>query len=261
MSRPSRKNRDISARRRKAQDKGLPWAYILPAIVVIIVIVVAVYVETRPGTTSTTTYILPPLGSQGYPFQCLGTESLFMHIHPWLRIVILGMNVTIPGAIGIENPVASGSGNFGTLFGGGADSCFEPIHTHDFSGVIHIESPSDVNYSLSDFFNVWAQSYKYAYFNGTNQRPIVFNSTDILGFANNASYHVVLLVDGKVNYDYGGLVLNTLAYCDSGAPYNQPSNPCSATAAGAPAWNGGQTVYPYGTGHTIEIEYVPVSQS
>ena len=261
MSR-ARKNQDISARRRKRQDKGLPWAYIIPAIILIIVVVAAAYEESRPGPVATTTtdFVLAPTGAYNFPFSCLGSEAYFLHIHPWLRIVIDGKNISIPATIGIENavPVAQGP-KFGVAYGGGSSSCFEPVHTHDFSGIIHIESPTDTNYTLNNFFAIWASSFKYALINGTIQRPIVFNKTDILGYTVNSTYGLVLLVDGKPNNQYGDLVLNTLAYCNSGAPYNQPSNPCYETAQGAPEWNGGNSRYPYGTGHTIAIEYGPLS--
>src|SRR5579864_6174042 len=111
--------KDISARRRRKQEKGLPWAYILPAIIVIIIIIAAAYVETRNGVT--TTSILTP-GALVFPFACLPSESLYMHIHVWLRIIIDGQNISIPGAIGIENAVPEGSSTWGEVYGGGSAS-------------------------------------------------------------------------------------------------------------------------------------------
>ena len=252
MSRSSR-NKDISARRRRKQEKGLPWAYILPAIVVIIVIIGAIYVETR-GSVANQPILPLSVANPVYPYSCLGTESVIFHIHPWLRIVIDGKNITIPGAIGLKNPLPEGNSTWGEVYGGSASTCFEPVHTHDASGVIHIESPSNINYTLADFFDIWANTYQYAVVNNTH-RPIVFNQTDILGYTNNSTMKVVLLVDGKVSTAYQDLVLNTLAYCSTSS--TQTSSPCEPTAAGTPAWNGGQSPYPYGTGHTIEIEYGP----
>jgi hypothetical protein len=251
MSRSS-KNRDISARRRKKQEKGLPWAYILPAIVVILVIVGAVYIESRGSTANQS--ILPPAGNGSYPYAALGTESLVFHIHPWIRIVINGQNVSIPGAIGIQNPLPEGNSTWGEVYGGSSSSLFEPVHTHDASGVIHIESPTNINYTLGNFFQIWAASYAYAVVNNTH-RPIVFTPTEILGFNNTSTEKVTLLVDGQPSTAYGGLVLNTLAYCS--ASDTAITSPCYPTASGAPAWNGGQSPYPYGTHHTIVIEYGP----
>src|SRR5579862_7565729 len=116
MSR-SKNTKDISARRRRKQEKGLPWAYILPSIIVIMIIIAAAYVETRNGVT--TTSILTP-GPLNFPFSCLPSESLFLHIHPYLRIVVNGNNITIPGAIGIENAVPEGSSIWGEVYSGGS---------------------------------------------------------------------------------------------------------------------------------------------
>ena len=220
MSR-SLKNRDISARRRKKQQKGLPWAYILPAIVVILVIIGAIYVESRGDTVNQP--ILPPAGPSNFPLPSLGTESLVFHIHPWLRIVINGQNVTIPGAIGIINPLPEGNSTWGEVYGGSASTLFEPVHTHDASGVIHIESPTNTNYTLGEFFQIWAASYAYAVVNGTH-RPIVFTPTEILGYNNTSTEKVTLLVDGQPSTAYENLVMNTLAYCS--ASDTATNSPC-----------------------------------
>ncbi len=168
-----------------------------------------------------------PHGS--YPFPCAG--SVAMHMHPYLSIVIDGSNVTIPASIGLSG-------------------CAEPLHTHDASGIIHAEAPdTNTQYTLGDFFQIWKATYGTISFNGTS-RPIIFNSTDILGFKADPTHKVVLLVDGKPSTDYGSLVLNSLDYCSA----TTTGPPCSPTAVGEPSY-GGQA-YPFGTGHTIVIEYV-----
>ncbi len=245
-----KKSQDMSARRRKmARKSKVPWGYIIPALIILVVIVGVVFIEYR---TPTPPDPLPPTNSWSNPvFPCLGSESLTFHIHPWLRIVINGQNVSIPGAIGIENP-AQGTGKDGRLvYGGGANSCFEYTHTHDFSGIIHIESPTDSVYTLSQFFDVWAQTYQYEIFNGSHL-PIVFNSTDILGYKVDSTHSLKLLVDGNESSAYGSLNLDQLDYC-SLANSASSSSPCYDTAGGDPAWSPG--AYPYGTGHTIVIVY------
>src|SRR5439155_4536378 len=110
-------------------------------------------------------------------------------IHPYLSIFINGSNVTIPADIGITS------------------GCDEPLHTHDASGIIHLEaSDANTQYTLGDFFQIWQASYGTISFNGTSH-PITFNSTDILGFKADATHKIVLLVDGKPSTDYGSLVL------------------------------------------------------
>ena len=257
-------NRDVSARRRRMQEKGkIPWAYVIPALVVVVIILGLVYFEFN-NHVATPSYQSPTVGNGDFPFSCLSQESLFFHIHPWLTITIDGNNVTIPPGIGIKNPVQVATYNGEPVFGGGANTCFEPIHTHDDSGVIHIESPTNTNYTLSNFFQIWAATYAYVNFSGS-EHPIIFNSTDILGYKINStpSASLKLLVDGhspqpedfqgSSTSQYGSLVLNVLDYCSQA---NSGSAPCHETAGGNPSWNGGANPYPYGLGHRIVIEYI-----
>ena len=66
----------------------------------------------------------------------LGTEALAFHIHQHLDLFVNGQKITVPSQIGI-------SGGFAFL------------HTHDASGVIHVESPVIKDYTLGQFFDVW----------------------------------------------------------------------------------------------------------
>src|SRR3989442_6901792 len=51
-------------------------------------------------------YFLTRSPNSGFLFPCLNPEPLrVFHIHPWLRIWINNVNVTIPAAVGIRNPV------------------------------------------------------------------------------------------------------------------------------------------------------------
>jgi hypothetical protein len=242
---------DVSARRRKMNQKGPPWGYIIPAVIVIAVIIGAVYFSTRSSVDSTVQTL--PTGSYDFPIPCLGYEPLFLHIHVWLQIFINNQKVVIPGAVGIQNPAIEGQTNGGYIYGAGTNSCFEPVHTHDNSGIIHIESATNTNYTLGQFFDIWSVSYQYALV-GTSKQPIVFNSTDILGYKDNSTGTLTLLVDGQPSDAYSSLVLDTLAYCNATNSIST-SSPCHATAEGDPEWNGAQGTYPYGTGHTIVIEY------
>jgi len=186
-----------------------------------------------------------PAQLPAFPFPCLA-ESTAIHIHPWLRIVINGQNVTIPAAVGIENPSFETAGGYKVAVSG---SCFEPLHTHDSSGIIHIESGTNSPFTLGDFFRVWQATYGTVAIDGS-AHPIVFNPTDILGFKADATHEIVVLVDGKPSTQFSSLVLNQLDYCDA----SSTGPPCYPTAGGNPYYNG-QT-YPYGTENTIVIEYV-----
>lgn len=175
-----------------------------------------------------------------------------MHIHPWLRIGInLGsgnITVPIPTAVGILDPQI----NNGIASGG---SCLEPLHTHDASGIIHLEAPSTTTqYTLDNLFQIWKVTYDTVSVNGVS-RPIVFNGTDIFGYKVDQTHTLSLLIDERQSTyqnstQYGSLVLNQFDYC-SAAMQSVP--PCSPTAGGDPYY-GGQP-YPFGTGHTIRIYY------
>ncbi len=198
--------------------------------------------------------------ASNFPFPC-GAETTSLHVHPWLRIWIetspgTGYNVTIPVAVGILNPSISNG-----LAGGG--SCLEPLHTHDSTGIIHVESAHTTDtYTLSDFFNVWKATpgMTTVSVSGLGNLPVVFNSTDILGFKPDQTHTLSVLIDrGQSTYQnstaYGSLSIVPLDYCDS-SPARSGSLPCSLTASGDPYYGGG--TYPYGTGHTIIIYYKAV---
>jgi hypothetical protein len=196
-------------------------------------------------------YVVVGPALQQPPFGCITGES-WIHLHPYLTIDIEGTNVTIPEGVGILQ----------------GQSCFEPIHTHDSSGLLHIElSQSDAksrNYTLGDFFAIWAYTVKSG--SGTAPTlsgaalPVEFTSSDILGFKTNSTYQVTLLVDGKQSTMGPSLNLEQLDYCstaNSGLPCC-PTDCSSATGPAAdPLWDG-TTNYPYGYGHTIVIEYTKV---
>jgi hypothetical protein len=84
------------------------------------------------------------------------SEQLAYHIHAHLAIYINGAAKTIPWGIGIAQPwQTQPDGNGGTFVGSGG--AFYYLHTHDDSGVIHIESPKQVTYTLGQFFAEWNQ--------------------------------------------------------------------------------------------------------
>src|SRR5450631_4284486 len=61
------------------------------------------------------------------------------HIHAMLRIYVNGLLRPLPADIGIDQ----------------AKGLESSIHTHDGTGIIHMEAPHPFNYTLGDFFSVW----------------------------------------------------------------------------------------------------------
>jgi hypothetical protein len=66
------------------------------------------------------------------------TEGTALHIHQHLDLYVDGRKVLVPAGIGIDPAVG-----------------YAPLHTHDPSGVIHVESPTVRTYTLGEFFAVW----------------------------------------------------------------------------------------------------------
>lgn len=85
--------------------------------------------------------------------QVISANTLRMHIHPELSILIKGVPVTIPANIGIDqNLWKTHSLN---QYGIGGKS---PLLTRDTSGVIHVESNTVRNFTLYEFLAVWGKS-------------------------------------------------------------------------------------------------------
>lgn len=58
------------------------------------------------------------------------------HTHTQLKVVQEGNEIKIPSNVGIS------------------DNCMHPLHTHDATGLIHMEYPMPLPFFLGDFFNV-----------------------------------------------------------------------------------------------------------
>ena len=83
-------------------------------------------------------------------------EQLAYHIHAHLAIYINGAQKTVPYGIGIEQPWTMDPQSSTPFVDSGA--AFYYLHTHDDTGVIHIESPNSTIYTLGQFFAEWNQT-------------------------------------------------------------------------------------------------------
>lgn len=78
-------------------------------------------------------------------------ENIQYHSHTHLTLFYNGKQIAIPEGIGILSPrtvqngfVTNGSGYYW-------------LHTHDATGIIHVESPVPAQYTLGNFFDIWGQ--------------------------------------------------------------------------------------------------------
>ena len=79
------------------------------------------------------------LSAMGLP--ALGAQGTRLHIHQHLDVYVDGRRVTVPEGVGI-----------GT---NGPEVFFSPLHTHDATGVVHVESPVVKTFTLGQFLAVW----------------------------------------------------------------------------------------------------------
>jgi hypothetical protein len=77
------------------------------------------------------------LAALGLP--ALPREGTVLHIHSHLDVFVHGRRVVVPAGIGIDPYFRF----------------ISPLHTHDTSGVIHIESPTVRIFTLGEFLGVW----------------------------------------------------------------------------------------------------------
>lgn len=105
---------------------------------------------------------------------CTTDMATQYHIHSHLQIIINGQVQEIPASVGIEN------------------NCLHPIHTHDNSGKIHVESPEKRDFILGDFFNVW-------------NKP--FNKDQILDYKREDNHTIKVTVDGQDSQDFERIIL------------------------------------------------------
>ena len=124
--------------------------------------------------------------------QCNNMEQLVFHIHAHLDIFINGQPHTIPSQIGITG------------------RCFYWLHTHDESGVIHIESPAARDYTLGQFFDIW---------NKTSRNNQIFGD-----IANGKNTPTVYVNGNKVSagVNYKDIKLN--AHDEIAIVYGKPPN-------------------------------------
>lgn len=135
-------------RRRERWFRALAAAAVLAVVAVVAIVVVSI-INSRATTTTATHRMATGRTVDG--IQCQSNEQVAYHIHAHLAIFANGAQQTVPRGIGIPGPDQVQDG----FVAGG--KCFYWMHTHDASGIIHIESPTQHVYTLGQFFDLWGQ--------------------------------------------------------------------------------------------------------
>ncbi len=178
QSRVQRKLAEVQRQQRARQRRiriliGVPTAVVVIAVVAVVAVLFAhthgsgtsaagsaMAAAERTGASGLTGPVLAGLDSaaQGATvngIQCQSSEQAVYHIHAHLAVFVDGAQRTIPYGIGIPGGTATQQAAGGPYAGSG--TCFYWLHSHDQSGVIHIESPVQKLYTLGDYFAIWGQ--------------------------------------------------------------------------------------------------------
>ena len=83
------------------------------------------------------THLRARLAALGLP--ALPVEGKLVHTHEHLDLYLNGRHVAVPANVGI----------------GSKPRYYSPLHTHDRTGILHVESPTSTTYTLGQFFGVW----------------------------------------------------------------------------------------------------------
>lgn len=129
----------------------------------------------------------------------LSEEGTVLHIHQHLDIFVNGKTVAVPAGIGIQE----------------AQGFISPIHVHDETGIIHVESPVVADFTLGQFFDIWG---------------VRFTATCIGGYCADDTHSLRVYVNGELSKgDPRDIVLAShqeivIAYgTDAQIPANIPS--------------------------------------
>jgi hypothetical protein len=176
----------VRAERRSRLIRIGSWS--AAGVIVVIAVVVVVISLNRPGAQPTGAAATPSpptsavgrttnppwsapadasqaVAAAGLPM--LGEEGSALHIHAHLDVIANGSPVPVPADIGIDT----------------ARQRISPLHTHDTTGVIHIESPDkSASFTLGQVFTEWQVS---------------LSSDHIGGLTADGTHHLNVYVNGK----------------------------------------------------------------
>lgn len=204
----------------------------IPAAAVAIVVIVLVFfspfappcIQLYSVPAQSGTPAFPPSDTTNFGQTWCSTATAVYHVHVLLTIEVGGASVPIFDRVGINGSYAGGY------------TCYLPIHTHDSSGTLHLESAWPYRYTLADFFSEWAESQATVDINSSYpSQPVNYTGSDLFGLPTGGSHSLILLVDGEISTQGPQLDLTEL---------DNPPSP-------SPACLGEE----YGTGHTVALVY------
>jgi|SRR5713226_4377465 len=124
--------------RRRAARMKRTTTFSIIGVVVLAVAGLVYLVVAQSQTPANAAY--PPVDS----ISCQSTEQGGTHIHAHVTMYVNGTKTPIPANVGIAPD----------------SSCLYWLHTHDDSGVIHIEAPEGVSATFGNFLDIWGQRFQ-----------------------------------------------------------------------------------------------------
>jgi hypothetical protein len=149
---PERREGTYFAPGRRRQRKVL--MIIIPAVVAVIALAVVGSMLYTPAPVEAVDGI-----------QCNSVEVFNYHVHSHLDVFVGGQSYAVPASIGIPN-----------------NKCFYWLHTHSTDGVIHIEAPRQMNFTLGQFLDVWEKTHP------DQQLSTAISSGPVTAYVNGVKY-------------------------------------------------------------------------
>ncbi len=108
-------------------------------------------------------------GGQGSPvdgLECLRNMPDEYHVHTHVSIFLNGDHIALPQDVGIHR-ISAEEGR-----------CFYPIHTHDGTGLVHVEATGPGTFTLGQLFQIWGRPLANTDIGGITGLPIEVFVTD-----------------------------------------------------------------------------------
>lgn len=152
--------------------RGRVMQVVLPVVIVVVLaaVVIVGVILSRPSTPAKNTALPPtadanPAVLASTAGQATGAtvdgvssnsmEQVLFHIHAHLAVFVNGQPKAIPYGVGIVPPYQLQQTQVGPFVAGGTQYYW--LHTHDESGILHVESPVQRTFTLANFFDIWGQ--------------------------------------------------------------------------------------------------------
>jgi len=129
------------------------------------VIIPAVIAVVAVGVVAAILY-KPPEALAISGVECHTREVTNYHVHSHLDVFVDGQRKEVPASVGILS------------------SCLFWLHTHDGDGIIHVEAPSQTEYTLGQFTDIWSQTHSpsKAFFDSLRDEPTAYvNGIEFVG--------------------------------------------------------------------------------